>query len=423
MVPHVSLKLARLLLAGAALTVAASAAAQSTPQTEQPGSGGGLILPGTVQSTPSGSTAAGTITQRPQQAPAAQQPRPAAQPQQQPRPAPQAQAQRAPSKPPEKTGVPQGTWDIAPDVYSDGSFKLCAAENRFDNNLILIMLQGPNKKTNLMIGAPGAQMPPGARFKAQIKIDSKLDKEINGAVVAPELVALNTGQEEEIARGIGTGNVLTVMLPGQGVAFQLKGTSKALSDLSACVDQAAAGTLKLPPPPPAMPPQLAKLLLDAGLKDARALPVDKMPPEQRPGDFAWQIGQKVLGAIRNFPIREEAGDLAKISQTYVDSLAKTCQGTFTPTLGTVETVKQVTFRTGSALCEMKEGKVFVSLVMYLSAQRTLGVFSHEAMESERATAETASAGILKALKEAAAKEPPAQQGQAAPQQPAPQPKK
>jgi len=412
----------RILAAGTAIALAGAAHAQSSgspaagtvpPSQQTQPQAGGLILPGAVAPAPG---VAAPVAQPPAQAPAAARPPAAPQAGQQQTPrqaAPAAAAAQGAPKAPPKPAAPRADWEIAPQVFSDGSFKLCAAENSFDNGLFLIFMASPEKHLNVMIAKQGGGFPPGQRFPITLKIDGKLERQRAGMTASPEVIMTGVGNDQEFIKGIGTGSSLTVEIPGDVTAFQLKGTSKMTADLMACVDKAKAGQIQLPAPPPAIPPQLANILVQAGLRDARAIPVDKLPPDQRPGNFAWQIGEKVLGSVRYFPTTAETGDLAKISKEFVDALGKSCTGTFTPALKDVETLQQVALRTGSATCAQKEGgTVHLSMVMYRSnADGTFAVFSHEAMEAEKAKAEEASTGIAKVLRELANK-PPQQQGQA-----------
>lgn len=411
MIRPVSSVLARLLLAGAALSIAGAAGAQSTtePAAQQPS--GGLILPGTVQKPQQGSSpAAGTIggaqQQAPQAAPAPQQqaPRPqAAQPQQQQQPA-------APRPAAGKPGAPVGEWRMEPQVFTDGSFKMCTIGAEFDNRLHLLFLRSPSKQTQMILGIPGAQMPVGQRAQISLSVDGKINRQLGAVVSQPNALAIGLNNDAELLKALGSGNVLTIEVPGDTAAFQLKGTTKALSDLTTCVDQGVAGTLKLPPPSePMIAPALAKLLVDAGLQNARAIPVDKIPPQQRPGDFAWQLGDKVLGAVRSFPMSEEAGDFAKVANTYVEQLKKSCEGTYTPNLGQEESLPAYKIRTGTVNCDSAQNKIHVAVVMQFielpkqqgqqQSLRVLNVFSHEAADADKAQADNAMQSLAKALRD------------------------
>ncbi|MFV3130742.1 hypothetical protein [Niveispirillum sp. KHB5.9] len=405
--------LRHLLLAGAAaLCVTGGVSAQSSSQ--QPASGSGLILPGAAPQQ-SGGPAAGTIGAGPaagtigQQAPAAQAPAAGtvgAAAQGGPRPA----AAVTPPKPAGKPGVPKGEWQVGPQVFTDGSFKMCGASVEFDNNLHLIFLRNPAEKVQMVLGIPGAQMPTGQRAALKVSIDGKINRELGAIVSQPNALAIGLGDDAELLKGLTTGSVLTIEVPGDTASFQLKGTTKAMNDLTSCVKNGKAGTLQLPQPTePVIAPTLAKLLVDAGLQNAHAIPVDKFPPQQRPGDYAWQIGDKVLGAVRSFPMGEQAGDFTKVADTYMEQLKKSCEGTYTPTMGAVEKLPAYQLRSGSVSCQAAENKIHVALVMQLielpkqqgqeQVIRVLNVFSHEAAEPEKAQADAASAGIVKVLRE------------------------
>lgn len=446
MVRSKSRSVACLLMAGAAVMLADAALAQSSQnqpaagaqQPQQPAAGG-LILPGSVQPGQSGA-AAGTIQpqpQRPPQAPGAtpaqtpaqqqQRPQQAAPAQPRPQQAAPAQQQARPAGP-AKPGTPVGEWQIGPEVFSDGTFRICVAEARFDNGLVLGLLRNPAKRVNMIIGVPGGNLPPGARFEARVKVDSRLDKPVQAMVTNPEILTVNIAADESIPTAIAAGNVLTVEVPGDALAFTLRGTSKALNDLSTCVDQAAAGQLQLPPPPPMMPPQLAQLLVDAGLKDAQALPVDKMPAERRPGEFAWRIGESVLGAVERFPVDPKTPGVADVGKSYLEALQKACTGTFTPSSGTVEKLPNGEQQTSSATCQTQEGSFYLSLNFQLvnppagapeGLPKQFNVFSHRGPTEAKAVMDNASVGIAKVLKQRASQPAPAPQGQPAPAQPAP----
>jgi hypothetical protein len=436
---------AGLLLAGAAVSLAGTALAQSGSQSggqpQQQPSGGGLVLPGTVQTAPGGS-AAGTIdpnarpTPAPGAAPQGQRP-PATQQQARPQQpagpgnaptaaqaagnqaAPRPQADAAPAS-------PTGEWQVAPQVYSDGTFRMCVVGNQYDNGLELVFLKSPERLVNLVIAIPNARMQPGARFPAKVSIDSSLSRERPGGVAQPQAIMIPLGDDADLLKGIGSGNVLSVEIPGDTARFRLRGTAKAMDDLDKCVTDAVAGTLPLPPAPPAMPRELAQMLVEAGLQDARALPLDRLPPEQRPGDYAWQIGNEVLGSVRSFPVPATAGDVTAVSDKFVtDLLSKACEGTFTPQMGPAQPLKNFAIRTGTAECKSGEETSVVAMLFQLMPGpevqtqegkteriQALTVFTHEAPVASRKVAEDATgnlSGVLRKLDERAAAQPPAGQ--------------
>ncbi|MBB6254735.1 hypothetical protein [Nitrospirillum iridis] len=432
---------ARLLAAGTALVLAGTAIAQTTPQSGQPqadqpsgtqppaggSDGGGLILPGAITS--------GSSVAAPQQAPAASPATgPAAGPSAAPRQAPvqgPAASSAAPAAP-SKVGTVTGTWQVAPQVYSDGSFKLCEAQASFDNGLALVFLalpvpaaeqqakKLPPKIINLVIGVPGANMQPGPGPAIKLRLDGKLEQARGSQVIQPN--AIMTGfdpADANFTKALATANKLEVASPNDTATFVLKGGTKAFKDLNACIDQAVAGKLQLPAPPPAIPPAFAALLIDAGLKDAHPLPVDKMSPQERPGDFAWAIQKDVIGSLRSVGLKPEAGDLEKVTQNYLDSLSKACQGTYTPTKGKLEKLLQIDMQTGSANCKTDKGEFYANLILYLTKDRQLFIISHEAPIASKAVADNAGNAIAGVLRKKANEPPPAEGAQQPAQGPRP----
>lgn len=403
--------LRHLLLAGAAVFCLAGGAAAQSGDQKPPASGSGLILPGTVQ-TPqqSGGPAAGTIG-----GPAAGTIGQSEQPQ--PRPAAQAPAagtvgaaaQPRPAATPPKPGAPKGEWRVGPQVYTDGSFRMCSAGAEFDNNLSIVFLREPGTPMHMLLIIPGAQIPPGRRGAVKLSIDNKINRDL-AALTQPSALSIALGDDAELLKGLTSGNVLSIELPGDVASFQLKGTTKAINELTTCADQGAAGTLQLPKPTePMIAPTLAKLLIEAGLSNARALPVDKIPPQERPGDYAWQIGEKVMGSVRSIPIGDAAGDFNKVVDTYVENLKRSCNGTYVPTLGAAEKLPAYELRSGSVSCDANGAKIHVAVILQLielpkqqgqeQAIRVLNIFSHESVDADKAQADAAAAGIVKVLRE------------------------
>jgi hypothetical protein len=429
--------LAHLLLAGSALFLVGHAAAQSPAQQPAPAAAGnqspqpapaagGLLLPGAVKPTTGSPAAAGTIQQRPAAPPAAAAgpaPRPAsgAAAGNAGQPAAGGKAAAGPAQP-GKVGSPTGPWEASPEVFSDSTFRHCATLNRYDNNLALGFIQGPQKKINMIIGVPGGRLPQGAQFEVKVKVDGKAEKKVPALVINPEVVGVDIVRDETIIAAIRNGNVLSVEVPNDQLAFQLKGTTKALADLGVCVDQAMAGKLQMPAPPPAMPASLAKLLVDSGLKEARALPVDKMPPQSRRGDFEWMIGDNIRGHVRRIPVGPDGGELEKISTDYLEALKGGCTGTMTPALGAIEKIQSTFLRSGNLTCDAADGKIHVAITLQLltppaeavaqakqqgqDLPRILNVFSHETIDANKAKADEANAGLLRELKKLAAAPPP-----------------
>lgn len=424
----------RLAATGIALVLAGSALAQTQAPTGQDASqGGGLILPGSMTST-SGVVAPQGGTTAPAQAPAAlpqpSAPRPAA-----PAPAPAGAPATAPARP---TGPanPVGEWQITPQVFTDGTFKACQAQAGFDNGLTLVFLalpvpkdiqdkeKLPSKVYDLVLGIPNANLPPAPEGPTlKVRLDGKQERVMKSAIIQADAIMMGIDPKDDaFLKSLATAGQLEVANPNDTALFSLKSFNKGFKDLNACVDQSVAGTRKLPEPPPMIPPGFAKIMIDAGLSNARPLPVDKMPPQQRHGDYAWIIDQDVVGWLHRIPLADKTPGLDKITQDYLTSLNKACsQGTFTSNVGKPETLAQADVITANASCKLPQGEFYVDLVLYKTGDQNLYIVSHEAPAASKDKAASSGAALAKAIRAEAGKPPPAAPAGAPAGAPAPAP--
>jgi hypothetical protein len=418
------------LISSSALALATAALAQQSPAAGQINpnqlpSLNSLTVPqaaspaaGTIQDAPPQAAAPPPAAAGPQRGPAARGPAAAAPAPGGPRayqagpigpgpaaPGPAAGPGPAAARPPGAPAAPAGAWEVQPQVHQDGSFSYCLANAHYDNNLVLVIGANPEKKLNVAIAVPGAKMQAGAGVPVTVKIDGKFERKVDGVVATPELIVANFGNDDGLKQGLIGGNILAFQVPGDTATFQLKGTGKAMAELMQCVEKASAGQMKLPEPPPPIPPQLADVLVKAGLQDAKPILLENVPQDRRPGDFAWRVGDKVVGSVRYFNLPPDEGDLRAVSEKYVEALGKSCDGTFTKNMDDVESLPAITLRTGNAACDGKSGKVNVAILMYLTPGRTFAVFSHEAADPEKAVAEKANSGLAAAFREIA-RQPP-----------------
>lgn len=431
----------RLAATGIALVLAGSAFAQTQAPTGQDASqGGGLILPGSMTST-SGVVApqSGPITAAPATpAPQPMAPQPAApRPAPAPAPAPAGAPAGAPAPArPSGPANPVGEWQISPQVFTDGTFKACQAQVGFDNNLTLVFLalpvpkeiqekeKLPSKVYDLVLGIPNANLPPAPEGPTlKVRLDGKQERVMKSAIIQADAIMMGIDPKDDaFLKALATAGQLEVSNPNDTALFSLKSFGKAFKDLNACVDQSVAGTRKLPEPPPMLPPGFAKIMIDAGLSNARPLPVDKMPPPQRHGDYAWVIDQDVVGWLHRIPLADKAPGLDKITQDYLTSLNKACaQGTFSSNVGKPETLAQADVITANASCKLQQGEFYVDLILYRTGDQNLYIVSHEAPAASKAKAESAGAALAKAIRAEASKPPPAAPAGAPAGAPAPAP--
>ncbi|HYD31743.1 MAG TPA: hypothetical protein VEB64_12935, partial [Azospirillaceae bacterium] len=306
-----------------------------------------------------------------------------------------------------------------------GAFAYCAAENRFDNNLVLVVGRNPAGEVNLGIGIPKGELVSGQGWPVTVVLDNHLKRDRQAMAFDTEFVVVELGKDEAFYNAMLGGRALSVKGPHDAAVFQLKGTTKALQELRKCVaaggkgeGNAAKAPVKSAQPkpasekdtadPPALPTALAEILKRAGLKDVTSLKLADMPREQRPADFAWRTGT-VLGGLLESQVTDDRGLLA-LTTAYVETLKRKCAGAFTASFGDVETVNDIALRTGGVDCaatkEGEAGSVHVALLFYLTHTRLFEVFFHEAPEEQRTAADQARdalAGVIRQLAEEAGK--------------------
>lgn len=329
----------------------------------------------------------------------------------------QPQAVQSQAAPP--AAAPTTGWRINPVRGPGGQTAYCLAEAKFSSNLVLAIARNPQGEVNLAIGIPQAGMTQGARFPLTVTLDGKLRRRLEGVATDPQLLVVSTGADAELYEGLRRGSNLTIQGPQDTAAFQLKGTSKALADLRACAEgggsgarpggaSGAAAAAGQPPRPEPMPPALRAVLARAGIQEVQVIDMQRVPPDRRPADFAWRVGQ-VLGGLREMQAPPDA-DLPKLSESYLDGLRQRCASTFTATPAQVETVGAVALRTAEATCAQPDGKtIAVSMLFYLTDTRLFTVFFHEAEEASRAQAQKIRDDIAGVIRGLAAAPPPAQQ--------------
>lgn len=300
---------------------------------------------------------------------------------------------------PPRPGTPLDQWHGGPVVDAAGNFAYCVVENRFDNDVVLVVARNGAGEANLALGLPGAELEPGQTVRLALRIDDRLRRDLTGHIVDPELMVIETGRDTEFYEGLRRGRVLTIQGPTDSVAFQLTGTARALAELATCVTEAQArGPVAVPPP---LPEPLMAVLARAGL-EVVPFPIDRTAGP-RVVDFAWRLGPVFGGMVERRAA--ETDDFETLSTRYVADLAERCAGEFRQQLGDVETLAVARVRTADATCRSAEGTIHVALLLYLTDTRLFTVFFHEAAAADRVTAEDARNALARVIRELAQQSP------------------
>ncbi|MGF7177802.1 hypothetical protein [Azospirillum doebereinerae] len=319
-------------------------------------------------------------------------------------PAPAAPA----GKPPAKDGPAEleDGWEGGAAKDKDGKFAYCVVEGGFTSGHVLMIARSQKGETNLGIGIPGAQLPPGEKWPVKVEVDGKFKRERVAIAPQPDMLVVSNGKDEELVTALANGKELVVSSASDRIAFALKGTKKVLADLKTCVDKGgdvppiktSTGTRPPQPPQARLPEGLASLLAAAGVRDAEPVPMDKVPADQRPADVAWRFGP-IVGGIRERVVGE-GPHLDELSAAFADSMKARCEGTGTVALNPSEQAGSVTLRTGAVDCAMPQGTLHVSLTFLLSQGRLFTVLFHEAGEPDVALADKVRDNLAQVLRKA-----------------------
>jgi hypothetical protein len=336
-----------------------------------------------------------------------------------------AQAQNnAPSKGAQLVGAPVGDWRGGAVPDSNGNFAYCTVQNRFDNNLVLIIARNPKGENGLAIGIPGAKMVKGTQFQMSVRVDETVKRNLMGVAQEPDLLVVSTGKDDELYESMRKGSRLIMQGPTDTAIFQLRGTGKALGELKTCAQKGGNIGTAQPGAPNAqggqkpdavvLPETLRAILNAAGLGKAVPLSLAGIPEDRRPAEYAWKIGP-VIGGVREKPAPAEAS-FESLTIDYLDALKQRCSGTFTATPNPIETLSRVTLRTANVSCTPAEGKINVSILFYKSQGDIFTVFFHEAADADVALANQARDGLTQVVRKLGSEQPPAggPQGQPAP---------
>ncbi|WP_448190665.1 hypothetical protein [Azospirillum sp. sgz301742] len=350
-------------------------------------------------------------------APAAEAPAPAPAPA--PTPAP------APGEPPKATEqsaaalAPQGEWRVGPVNALDGKFAYCVAENHFVSGHGLIIARNPPGELNIVVAIPGAQLPKNQRWEVKVQVDDTPARDRTAVAMQSDLLVVPQGKDDELYTQLQRGRQLVVQSATDRVAFQLKGTGKALIDLKACAEKARPAEPPAAKPAPQadkgpdkggpdkggpdkgpgktpFPDALGEILAQAGLREVEPVSFADLPEDKRPADFAWRAG-RVFGGVRERIVGDDA-TLVGLTNEYVDTLKAKCPGTANATLTAAEKFDGVEIRTGAVDCQSKDETVHVALTFYLTGSRLFTTFFHEGAASDASVADKARDNITAVIR-------------------------
>lgn len=310
-----------------------------------------------------------------------------------------------------KPAKPKKEWSVGmvkgdPAKGEGDKFAYCMMHAPYDNGLTLAVALSPKGEVNVGVQVPSASFKSTDKFPMTITIDKNIKRERPSIAATPELLLTPLGPDKEVLTGLRKGSVLGMAGPQDTAYFSLKGTSKGLTRLQECVD---AGTGKAKPvaekktaksgKAPEFPPGLMQLLQESGFNDIQIVPIDD--PSKAPVDFAWRTNG-VFGGVRGRPMPADV-TIEKMTDMIESGFKNQCKGTFTASMGEIESATGMKLRKGEISCKMEKESIDVALLLYLTDAKVFTMFMHEAPLEKKADAIKARDAVTATIKKLAEK--------------------
>lgn len=321
-------------------------------------------------------------------------------------------------------------WQVRMSRDEKGNFGYCVMSADFNNDLSLAVALSPKQEINIGIGVPKAGFSKEEKHPMNVAIGKSYSKDAVAIAANPELLLLPMHQDKALYSALRSGSVIILTGREDATKFALKNMAKGLDALQTCVD-VGTGKTKMPTEASAkagekgaaasgkkskagdFPPSLKGLLVQAGLKNLELVSIPD--PAKAPVDFGWKTAG-LFGGMRERKVPDEA-TIEKMTEVMENGYKKQCTGKFTATKGAAEKYSGVDIRTMGVGCEMKERKVYVSLLIYLTDNKLFTMFMHESDDNNVDAANKARdsiAALIRQLAKEQSAEKPAAKTEAAP---------
>jgi len=319
------------------------------------------------------------------------------------------------------TNEPRRTTS-APDVRAifniEGRPGFCLAEHKYDDGKRLVIAVSPRKEINLEVSVPNAGFIKGEQYDLNLSLEKGAEngnrekpfsRFVRAIALDDKSILLQMGSNPKFREALANKDVLALEAAGEKIAFDLPDMALTLEKLHDCNRKAIetkSGKAKV------MPEKLMALLAASGLNSIEPLPMDNIPAEERPSDYAWKTG-RLLGGIRERMVRENKS-LASLSGLYLQGLKKRCAGSFRAETGKQETFGRLEMMSVNAECvsgKRKGGKgkgeapdLAVALLFYITDAGRFTVFTHESLLENKDEAAAARDSIRRVITKLASSE-------------------
>ncbi|GEO42438.1 hypothetical protein SAE02_65860 [Skermanella aerolata] len=170
--------------------------------------------------------------------------------------APVAAADKVASRPAvSKPANPTEDWSITAVNKDSGGFDYCAAGTRFDNGHALLIARNKAGEVIVLVGLASDKLKTKSVLPTRLTIDGKETRQSSGLVTRPSAMAITMGKDQGFFESLRRGSTLAVDNPELKITVNLRGSGRALADLTTCVDSDGGSVAKVQPAaaPPILP--------------------------------------------------------------------------------------------------------------------------------------------------------------------------
>ncbi|MDD3182084.1 MAG: hypothetical protein PHD48_04685 [Alphaproteobacteria bacterium] len=294
------------------------------------------------------------------------------------------------------------TPSLAHAVYEpDGSFGFCLTDTAYPDGKKLTIAYSPSKQINIGITIPQGKFKIGSRYDLTIKLDKGAERKVRAATLDEETLLLQMGSNVSFRKKLAEAKILYIGSPSNTVSFGLPAIAARIKDLESCIqtkantkDERAAKAEQM------MPEPLKAILITAGFKDIVPISMKDIPPDERPADFLWQMGN-ILSGVRERAVPTDKS-LSDMVGLHIQGLKKHCPGHFNAQIGREKPTPTLTLRTAEARCSPKntsanDEDVFVSLLFYRTQAGAFTVFTFEGSTAHKRESKADRDQLLKTL--------------------------
>jgi hypothetical protein len=292
---------------------------------------------------------------------------------------------------------PTGVSDIrlVPPSKASQQAGYCLLDRVYEKDFRLQLALARDGAINLGLYIPRAGLGSGDSYPVVLQIDQNLRRKVIAEAKTENLLVMNLQKDPAFLTALSSGMQLIAIGELDHTSFALQGLAVGLNDLKICVNDLKAHALDYAAAE-VWPESLGALLRTAGLKAMTPLPLNDIPANQRPTDYAWRIG-KLVGGVREQLVQPNS-KLPLIVKDYNAAFKNKCQGKFVEKSEPAIMAGSVQMQNGTIVCEMTDRSIFVATIHTLTKDGVFTLYLHQGELTEARNAVKARDAIAKTLK-------------------------